>query len=392
MNDLGLYLHVPFCLRKCGYCSFYSEAGRQDCSSYLAAVTRQIRQFSRRGDPCDRPANPGEYEIRPYERQLTSIFFGGGTPTMLPPEALCALLAECRQCFPCAEEAEISLEANPATVDLAALHTLRQAGFNRLSLGVQSLHDAELRQLGRPHTAAEAAQTAKLAQQAGFATLNLDLMYGLPGQTLPSWRETLAQALALRPQHLSIYELTIEEGTPFARQQEQGELALPDEDTVLLMLEATQQMTEEAVFRRYEISNYALIGCECRHNINYWRNGDYIGIGPGAVSCLDGTRRSAAADVAEFCRRMENGGLVWDDEEHLEPEAAFRESVVIGLRMTAGVSLDELRRRFGIDAAAYYGKTLTRLTGQTLLELADGRLRLTAQGLLLANAVMAELV
>ncbi|WP_417915982.1 radical SAM family heme chaperone HemW [Candidatus Electronema sp. JC] len=373
MDDLGLYLHVPFCLRKCAYCSFYSEAGHKDSRHWLAAVTRQIRQFS-------------------SPRPLTSIFFGGGTPTMLPPEELSSLLAECRQSFSCAEEAEISLEANPATVDLLALQTLRQTGFNRLSLGVQSLHDAELRRLGRPHTAAEAVQTARLARQAGFTNLNLDLMYGLPNQTQQSWRETLAQALALRPQHLSIYELTIEEGTPFARQQEQGELALPDEDTVLRMLEATQQMTEAAGFRRYEISNYAQPDFECRHNINYWRNGDYIGIGPGAVSCVDGTRRSAAADVAEFCRRMENGQNIWTDEEHLEPEAAFRESVVIGLRMTDGVSLDELHRRFGIDAAAYYGATLERLISLGMLELADGRLRLTAQGLLLANAVMADLV
>lgn len=373
MNDLGLYLHVPFCLRKCGYCSFYSEAGRQDSSRWLAAVIKQLRQF---------------FSPRP----LTSIFFGGGTPTMLPPEVLRDLLAECRQHFFCAEEAEISLEANPATVDLSALQTLRQAGFNRLSLGVQSLHDTELRRLGRPHTAAEAAQTAKLAQQAGFANLNIDLMCGLPDQTLESWSETLTQALALRPQHLSIYELTIEEGTPFARQQKEGKLLLPDEDAALRMLEAARQMTKEAGFHRYEISNYALPGCECRHNINYWRNNDYIGIGPGAVSCLDGMRKSAVADAAEFCSRIEKGQEVWEHEECLEPEAAFRETVIMGLRMTEGLALDELRRRFSIDAAAYYGETLARLTKQGLLELADGRLRLTAQGLLLANPVMAELV
>jgi oxygen-independent coproporphyrinogen-3 oxidase len=373
MNDLGLYLHVPFCLRKCGYCSFYSEAGRQDSSRWLAAVIKQLRQF---------------FSPRP----LTSIFFGGGTPTMLPPEVLRDLLAECRQHFFCAEEAEISLEANPATVDLSALQTLRQAGFNRLSLGVQSLHDTELRRLGRPHTAAEATQTAKLAQQAGFANLNIDLMCGLPDQTLQSWSETLTQALTLRPQHLSIYELTVEEGTPFARQQKEGKLLLPDEDAALRMLEAARQMTEEAGFHRYEISNYALPGCECRHNINYWRNNEYIGIGPGAVSCLNGMRKSAVADVAEFCSRIEKGQEVWEHEECLEPEAAFRETVIMGLRMTEGLALDELRRRFSIDAAAYYGETLARLTKQGLLELADGRLRLTAQGLLLANPVMAELV
>jgi len=374
----GLYLHVPFCLRKCAYCSFYSETGRQDSSRWLAAVTRQIREFS-----CI-----GESRIHP----LTSIFFGGGTPTMLPPADLACLLDECRQHFPFAEEAEISIEANPATVDLAALQILRRSGFNRLSLGVQSLHDVELRRLGRPHTAAEAIQTAQLARQAGFANFNLDLMYGLPGQTLQSWQDTLAQALRLAPQHISIYELTIEEGTPFARQQERGELTLPDEDTALRMLEETRQMTAAAGFRRYEISNYSLPDFECRHNINYWRNGDYLGIGPGAVSCLGGTRRSAVADVAAFCSRIENGLNVWEDEERLEPEAAFRETVIMGLRMTDGIAVDELRLRFGINVEAYYGGTLARLTGQGLLELAAGRLRLTAQGLLLANAVMADLV
>lgn len=311
---------------------------------------------------------------------------------MLPPESLRHLLTKCRQQFFRTEDAEISIEVNPATVDLSALQILRGADFNRLSIGVQSFQDHELHQLGRPHTAADAAETVRLAREAGFSNIGLDLMYGLPSQTLASWQDTLAQALHLAPQHLSIYELTIEEGTPFAQQQKYGELHLPDEDTVLRMLEITQQMVSSAGLHRYEISNYAQPGCECRHNINYWRNGDYIGIGPGAVSCLNGTRWSAVADVAGFCRRIENEQEVWQDEERLEPEAAFRETVIMGLRMTAGVSLAELRRRFGIDAAAYYGETLARMTGQGMLVLTDGRLRLTAQGLLLANAVMAELV
>ena len=312
---------------------------------------------------------------------------------MLPPTALRSLLSTCRQHFSSTEEeAEISIEANPATVDLAALQILRRAGFNRLSLGVQSLHDAELRQLGRPHTAAEAIQAVCLARTAGFTNISLDLMYGLPGQTLSSWRETLAHALALAPQHLSLYELTIEEGTPFARQQAAGTLSLPDEDTVLLLLDATQELVSEAGFRRYEISNYALPGYECRHNLKYWRSGEWLGIGPGAVACLDGTRRSAVADVAAFCWRIEHGLPVWDEEERLEPAAAFRETVIMGLRMTDGLAVEELRRRFGIDVVAYYGSALTRLTEQGLLELAQGRLRLTKQGLLLANAVMAELV
>ena len=373
MSNIGLYLHIPFCLKKCAYCSFYSLPGRQHLDRYLAAVTRQLRQSS-------------------SERPLTSIFFGGGTPTMLPPESLRQLLIECRQQFSCTEDAEISIEVNPATVDFPTLHILRRAGFNRLSIGVQSFQDVELQQLGRPHTAADAVQTIRLAREAGFSNIGLDLMYGLPGQTLPAWQDTLAQALRLAPQHLSIYELTIEEGTPFAQQQERGGLHLPDEDCVLRMLETTQQTSSHAGLHRYEISNYAQPGCECRHNLNYWRNGEWIGLGPSAVSSIAGTRRTAVADVAEFCRRMESGQQVWLEQETLEPETAFRESVVIGLRMTAGISLTELRQRFGFDAEVYYGATLARLISLGMLEITKGHLRLTAQGLLLANTVMAELV
>ncbi len=311
---------------------------------------------------------------------------------MLPPENLLHLLNECRQQFRCIEEAEISIEVNPATVDLPALQTLLRAGWNRLSIGVQSFQDAELQRLGRPHSAADAVQTVCLARKAGFTNIGLDLMYGLPGQTLSTWQSTLAQALRLAPQHLSIYELTIEAGTPFARQQERGKLPLPDEDTVLRMLETTGQMVSQAGFCRYEISNYAQPGYECRHNLNYWRNGDWIGLGPSAVSSLAGSRCTAVADVKEFCRRMEQGEDVWQDKETLELEAAFRETVVMGLRMTAGLSLPELRRRFGIDAASYYGEILSKLLALGMLEITQEHLRLTDAGLLLANTVMAELV
>lgn len=311
---------------------------------------------------------------------------------MLPPEALCALLAECRQKFLCAEHAEISIEVNPATVDLPALQTLRRAGFNRLSVGVQSFQDEELRRLGRLHTAAEAAQTVSSARQAGFANISLDLMYGLPGQTLQTWRQSLDRAVQLAPQHLSIYELTIEDGTDFARQIERGEIALPDEDAVLKMLKQTQRITKQAGFNRYEISNYSLPGCECRHNINYWRSGEWFGLGPSAASSINGSRCTAVADVEEFCRRIENGQAVWQEQETLTPEAAFRESAVIGLRMTAGVALADLRNRFDINAEAYYGATLTGLIQSGMLTIAQGHLRLTGRGLLLANTVMAELV
>ncbi|MGB5685780.1 MAG: radical SAM family heme chaperone HemW [Candidatus Electrothrix sp.] len=385
MNNLGLYLHVPFCLHKCPYCSFYSLAGRPDLHHrYVQAISTQLRSFSE--------------EYRDQQQSLTSIFFGGGTPTLLPPETLSRLLAQCLVQFPCADEAEISIEVNPATVDASGLNVLRRAGFNRLSIGVQSLNDGALRQLGRPHSVADAVQTLQVARAAGFDNINLDLMYGLPGQHPRSWQASLDRAVELQPEHLSIYELTIEAGTPFARLDEQGSLSLPDEEAILLMLEKTQQALKQAEFGRYEISNYAKPGYQCRHNINYWQNGEYIGFGAGAVAFLNGTRSTAIADADQFCERLEyleclsNGQNIWAEKEKLDRDAAFRETVIMGLRMTAGVSLVELTDRFGMKAESYYGETLHRLIRQGMLHIVQDRLQLTAQGLLLANTVMAELV
>ncbi len=379
MNDLGLYFHIPFCLKKCPYCSFYSLAGRMDLTErYVQAINTQLCFCAE--------------EYRGHLRPLTSIFFGGGTPTLLSPKILSRLLAQCLERFPCADQAEISIEVNPATVDANSLYVLRQAGFNRLSIGVQSLQDAELRQLGRPHTVADAVETVRLARTAGFENINLDLMFGLPGQDLQSWKRTLEHALALQPTHLSIYELTIEADTPFAFLEERGKLTLPAEDTVLLMLKETQQRLMQAGLQRYEISNYAQPGYQCRHNINYWQNGEYLGVGAGAVAFLNKTRFSAVAHVEQFCELLESGQEVWQEKEKLDQEASFRETVIMGLRMTAGVSLAELIERFGINAEIYYSETLHRLIRQGMLHIVQGRLQLTAQGFFLANTVMAELV
>lgn len=383
MNSLGLYLHIPFCLRKCPYCSFYSLAGRADTHQrYAEAISIQLRLYAKNY------AEKYQNNLRP----LTSIFFGGGTPTLLPPQTLSRLLAECLDQFTVANQAEISIEVNPATVDGKGLDILRQAGFNRLSIGVQSLHDEELRQLGRPHTVADAVETVQLARRAGFENINLDLMYGLPEQKLQTWQRTLEDALKLQPTHLSLYELTIEDDTSFARLERQGKLALPTEDTVLLMLEETQQALMQAGFQRYEISNYAQPGYQCRHNINYWQNGEYLGLGPGAVAFFNKTRRTVIADAEQFCERLEKGEELWQDREKLDQDAAFRETVIMGLRMTTGVSLTDISKRFGINTEAYYSETLHRLIRQGMLQIVQDRLQLTAQGFLLANTVMAELV
>ncbi len=347
---------------------------------YVKAVSMQIRQTA---------ANCDEKSCR-----LETIFFGGGTPTLLPAETLTRLLSECLDAFPVApdKELEISIEANPATVDKNDLAMLRRAGFNRLSIGVQSFTDRELALLGRPHTASDARQTLLDARRAGFTNINLDLMYGLPGQRIGDWGYNLERALALAPEHLSLYELTVEENTPLADQVRSGSLHLPAEEEVLGMLETTKTMLRQAGFTRYEISNYARSGFQCRHNINYWQNRPYFGLGPGAVTCLDHRRYTATKDIEQFAEHIAADKPIWEDEEHLTKEERFRETVVMGLRMTRGVSISGLRRRFGIDPVAYYGTTLDRIIKQGLLRHDNDHLRLSKQGLLLANTVMAELV
>lgn len=379
-GELGLYLHVPFCLRKCPYCSFFSvPAGPEKVVRYCQALLRQIDVLAAANWSGGQP--------------FSTIFFGGGTPSILPAADLAAFLHACRAKFPLAtNEIETSIEVNPATVGETELQQLRQAGFNRLSVGVQSLDDAGLQVLGRPHNAAEARAVVVAARQAGFANLNLDLMFGLPGQTTAGWQRTLQAAIGLGPEHLAIYELTIEEDTPFAALREQGRLALPSEDEVLAMMVITAEETARAGFARYEISNYARPGRECRHNLNYWHNGSYLGLGAGAVSCLDGRRLAAVQDIEQYCRSIESGQEPWSEVEELNPEARFRETVIMGLRLTAGISLADLERRFGVNALNYYGPTLRRLAEQDLVAIDGDNLRLTARGLPLANQVMALLV
>jgi oxygen-independent coproporphyrinogen-3 oxidase len=376
----GLYVHVPFCRSKCPYCSFSSAVPQPgDIRDYVEALRRQMRQMA----------------ARPEIEGLTfaTVFFGGGTPSLLPPEVLSLLLADCRALFSFGiEQTEISIEVNPATIDAAGLQQLRRAGFNRVSLGIQSLDDRDLASLGRIHTAAEALATISAARHAGFDNLSCDLMYGLPGQTAQSWQRILERMLAVTPEHCSLYELTVEEGTPLSRQVEQGQWFLPPEEEVLAMMATTANMVSCAGLVRYEISNYAAPGRECQHNLNYWHNGCYLGFGPAAVSAFGGRRLTAVPVLRAYCQRLTTGQPVWDEIEQLPPEAALRETVIMGLRMLSGVSVTGLRERFDLDLVSYYGATLDLLIGQGLLVLAGDRLFLAPKGLPLANQVMARLV
>lgn len=374
----GLYLHIPFCRSRCAYCSFNSYACQAPPAAYLAALASQIRYWAAH-QWC-------------RERRFATLFIGGGTPTIYGGSELAGLVDLCRTSFNFREDAEITVEANPNTVTVQALTALRRAGVNRLSLGVQAFSDRLLAGLGRSHTVAEACAAIKAARRAGFANLNLDLMYGLPGQRLADWQDSLAQAIAHGPGHLACYELTIEEETPFGRLVEKGELVLPHEEEALAMAECTHALLAQAGLARYEISNYAAPGRECRHNLNYWRNGGYLGLGAGAVSCLSGFRFSTVAEPEAFAGLVQAGRPPLGEGECLPLAARFRESVVMGLRMIEGVSFAPLQRRFGLTPPSYYGKILDDLQQQGLIAVSHDSLRLTEAGLPVANQVLAQLV
>ncbi len=377
----GIYIHVPFCLQKCGYCSFFSVVDSGNKNNYLSAISRQIEIL----------ANRPEWR----KQKNKTAFFGGGTPSLLGAEPLVMILEKCLRAFAHhkREEMEISVEVNPATIDLNGLQTLRKGGFNRISIGVQSFTDKELTILGRPHDSEEARSVIIKAKEAGFTNISIDLMYALPGQSPAEWRNNLEQGLELAPDHLSIYELTLEKDTPFWIAHSRGNLILPMEEETLTMLEITKKLTGNAGFQRYEISNYARPGSECRHNLNYWHNGSYMGIGPGAVASAGQTRFFNIRDMEEFSRAVEQGRTGWQQEqEQLSNEEKFRETLIMGLRMINGLSVAELQNRFGIDPMAYYQSAFTDLQRLGLLKISSERTTLSDKGLLLANRVMAELV
>lgn len=373
----SLYIHIPFCAAKCNYCSFNSYAGLEGLKeSYIESLCGEIENFALEG----------------HVGPLKTVFIGGGTPSHLPPALLQRILDTCWKGFSVSPDAEISIEVNPGTVDLKTFEFFRKAGLNRISFGVQSFDNGELRKIARIHTAAEAVVAVNMARDAGLSNLSLDLMYGLPGQDERSWQHSLETAISLGVQHLSLYQLTIEEATPLEKMIRSGNILLPNDETLEGMDEITAQLTAAAGFTQYEISNYAQPLHQCRHNINYWNNGEYLAAGAGAVSCIQGTRRRNISDPEEYCRSMAEGRSVLLEEETLEAEASFRETVIMGLRMNRGVSVAGLKQRYGIDLEQYYGENLQQLLRGKFLEQTADHLRLTGRGRTFANRVMADLV
>lgn len=372
-RPLSLYLHVPFCDVKCGYCDFNSYAGLE---SLVPAYTEALLEEIRRWSP----------HVRGYA--VHTVFFGGGTPSLLPLHELERILAALRDAFALIPDPEVSLEANPGTVDEPYLRGLRALGVNRLSLGVQSFHDDELAALDRIHTAAEAEAAFRAARAAGFDNVNLDLIFGLPGQTLERWAANVRRALALRPEHLSLYALTVEEGTPLAAQVRRGAVPAPDPDLQADMYELADGLLTEHGYVQYEISNWSLPGRRCRHNLTYWENRPYLGLGPGAHSCFGGRRFAVVRSPRAYIRALAAGGngmpqVEW--EEPLDPATEMAETMLLGLRLADGVSLTAFRDRFGVALLDVYADAVRELTDLGVLALAGGRLRLTASGRLLAN-------
>lgn len=335
MIPTSLYIHLPFCASKCAYCDFNSIVAEGDLSErYHRALLSEIARTG---------ASYGE-------RLFTTLYFGGGTPTLYPAERLSELLAQIRASYDLSLIAEITCEANPGTVTAEGLATMRQAGFNRLSLGVQSLNDRELRLLGRSHDAAQARRAIAEARAAGFENLSLDLINALPGQTVGQWEETLLEAISFRPQHLSCYGLSIEEDTPLSHLVEAGALHPTDDETAIGIYELTHTLCTAFGYEHYEISNFATPGHHCRHNEAYWRNGEYVGIGAGACSYLDGYRLKYDPNPAQWTERVLAGlppTLV--EKEALDDAERAGETLMLALRTAEGLDLEAFGQQFDVD-------------------------------------------
>ena len=383
----AIYVHIPFCVRHCAYCDFNTYVEKAQSVIVHATVEAICKDIAQASREVEETASGSR---RLGERPIRTIFFGGGTPTFLEGAQLERIVRAIRDHFTLLPDAEISSEANPGSSDAARFERMQGAGFNRLSIGVQSFDDTLLVALDRFHTAGEAENALRLAQKAGFDNLSLDLMFGLPKQTTGLWEASLDRALALGTTHLSLYALTLEAGTRFERLHAGGKLDLPDEDAELEMYERSIALLSEAGYEHYEVSNFARPGFRCRHNLVYWHNEEYLGVGPGAVSYVAGRRWKRERLPARYIQKVNTGADLAVESEQLTLEETLGETIMLGLRLRDGLPLSRLRDRFHIDPLLRFAPQLERLTQRGLLVLDADTLRLTHHGLLLANDVLSE--
>ena len=376
-KPLAIYVHVPFCASKCAYCDFASFPGREaDWGRYFGVLDREIGEWHENTD----------FGLLGEKYRIRSVFFGGGTPTLVPAEYIAGALDRLRGLAPFDGDVEITVEGNPGTLTVEKLSVLREAGVNRLSLGAQSFDPAMLKRLGRIHTVDEIGAAVEMARAAGIHNINLDLIYALPGQTLDSWLQTLDAAMALNVPHLSAYSLIVEGGTPMAAWVREGRAVLPEDEAVNAMQRAAVERLARAGWARYEISNYAYPGFECRHNLTYWLRGDYLGLGCAAHSLMDDTRFENPASLDAYL-----AGDRGRRYERLTREDVEEETLMLATRTVRGLDLNEWRVRFGRDFSEGREAALERLKRGGLIETGEGFLRLTERGLELQNAVVVEL-
>ncbi len=379
MRELEIYVHIPFCQKKCAYCDFLSFAAEKDVQdAYVAELLREIKSFVNGGDII-----------------VPSVFIGGGTPSLLQEKEICRIMEAIKEKFALQADAEITIEANPGTLTRKKLDAYREAGINRLSLGLQSAQDEELRLLGRIHTYEEFLRSYHLAGEAGFENLNVDLMSGLPGQTEKKWEDTLQKVLALAPRHISAYSLIIEEGTQFydryaqdAKRRERGEpcIFLPEEEVERRMYERTKELLQEYGYRRYEISNYARPGYACRHNVGYWKRKEYRGFGLGAASFTSRERYANTKKLQDYLQgKWQDGGV-----QRLSREEQMEETMFLGLRMMEGVGRREFADEFKAEMEDVYGMVLARMFDLGLMREEKQRVMLTEKGIDLSNYVLSE--
>jgi len=365
----GIYLHIPFCSRKCAYCDFYSEADRNDLvSEFLRSMKREIglrSDFFSEGTTID------------------TVYLGGGTPSLIPPHHIERLLDKIRTRFAISDHAEITIEVNPGTVGVDHFKAYRTAGINRLSIGVQSLADAELRLLGRMHASADALKTIADARACGFENIGIDFIFGLPGQTVARWRRTLRKSLSLHPEHISAYSLTWNETTPLGRKIETGRLPKPQEETIAAMYLLTHDLLADAGYDHYEISNYAHPGRRCRHNEGYWTGEPYVGLGPSAHSFQHRQRSWNVSDVQTYIDVLSQNQIPVAGKEILGTDQIAIERIILGLRRREGLSLSQFGKR---------QESLNPLIQKGLGRIVDNCFRLTETGFLLADEIALELV
>ena len=374
--NLALYFHIPYCKQKCPYCDFnsYNNGINKD---FVTALKEEIGIKSKNID----------------QYQIGSVFFGGGTPTTLSSFQITDILTFCFNKFSIKSDCEVSIEANPGTIDYQYLKLLRNKCFNRLSLGCQSFNDDLLKKIERIHNCDEIFQSISAARKTGFKNISLDLMFGLPGQSFEIWEETLQSATQLKPTHLSVYNLTIEKETPFYDQLRKGILILPSEELQSKMYKRAVEYLSQAGYIHYEISNFSVKGYECRHNKVYWNNNEYVGFGPGAASYLNGTRSKNILSPEKYIETLlEKKEIPLFEKETLDQKKSMWETLMLGLRMVKGINLSDFEKRFGKTLDSEFDEKIRKLRNEHFLEYNDKKLKLTRKGILYSNEVFVELI